>query len=390
MVRPLQAFFQLEAASGVLLLGAAAAALVWANSSAVDAYRSTLAYPFVLGAGTLGVRFTVLDLVNDGLMTLFFFVVGMEIKRELAHGELRTLARAMLPAVAALGGMVVPAVLFLAFNPGTPGRAGWAIPMATDIAFSIGCLTLLKSRVPYGLIVFLTALAIFDDIGGILVIAAFYGHGIHWAWLAAAGALTGAVTALGRGGMRNGLFYVAAGVALWSLLHQAGIHATLAGVALGLAVPASEDAEAPLERFIHLLHPYVAFLVMPLFALANAGVSLRGSGLDALLGPVAVGAGVGLFLGKTIGVFSFTWAAVTFGWAPMPAGASAAKLLGVSMVAGIGFTVALFIAALAYAERPELLAQAKVGILAGSLLSGLAGMGLLRLTPEVRTDLAES
>lgn len=431
VVRPLQAFFHLEAASGVLLLGAALFALAWANSDSADAYRATLAYPFVLGAGALVVRFTLLELVNDGLMTLFFFVVGMEIKRELVHGELRTPARAMLPAVAALGGMIVPAVLFLALNPSPPGRTGWAIPMATDIAFSIGCLTLLKSRVPYGLIVFLTALAIFDDIGGILVIALFYGHGIHWIWLAAAGVLTAAVMAMGRVQVRHGIVYSAAGAALWYVLHHAGIHATLAGVALGLAIPATaprsaaavlrdladhlsslrdreehgdggidaaqllmieekiEDVEAPLERFVHLLHPYVAFGVMPLFALGNAGVSIGGAGLAELLGPVALGAGVGLFFGKMIGVFSFTWVVVKLGWSPMPAGASGLKLLGVSIVAGIGFTVALFIAALAYADRPELLAQAKVGILAGSLLSGVVGAGLLRLTPHLRVEETE-
>jgi NhaA family Na+:H+ antiporter len=428
----LQAFFRLEAASGVLLLGAAVAALVWANSAAAASYRALLEYPVTVGLGALTVRFTLLELVNDGLMTLFFFVVGMEIKRELSHGELRTLARAMLPAVAALGGMIVPAVLFLAFNPSGPGRAGWAIPMATDIAFSIGCLTLLKSRVPYGLIVFLTALAIFDDIGGILVIAFFYGHGIHWVWLAVAGMLTAAVVVMGRANVGHGMFYAVAGSALWYALHHAGIHATLAGVALGLAVPATarrsadevlrdladhlsslrnredhgdrsidaaqllmieekiEDLEAPLDRFVHLLHPHVAFVVMPLFALANAGVTVGGAGTAELVGRVALGAGVGLFLGKMVGVFCFTWLAVRLGWAPMPAGASAAKLLGVSIVAGIGFTVALFIAALAYADRPELLAQAKVGILAGSLLAGVVGTGVLLLTPRIRVDEMEA
>lgn len=425
VVRPLQAFFRLEAASGVVLLAAALAALLWANSDWAPAYRATLACPFTLGAGTLVVRFTLLELVNDGLMTLFFFVVGMEIKRELAHGELRTPARAMLPAVAALGGMMAPALIFLAFNPSGPARAGWAVPMATDIAFSIGCLTLLARRVPYGLIVFLTAVAIFDDIGGILVIAVFYGHGLHAPWLAVAAVLTAAVVAMGRAHFRHGLAYGAAGAALWYALHQAGIHATLAGVVLGLGIPATsrrspadvleeladhlsslrqreaegdggietaqllmieeqiEDVEAPLERFVHLLHPYVAFLVMPIFALANAGVSIAGAGLAELMGPVAVGSGVGLFVGKMVGVFTFTWVAVKLGWSPMPAGASAAKLLGVSIVAGIGFTVALFIAALAYADRPALLAQAKMGILAGSLVAGIVGTGVLRFAPSV-------
>jgi NhaA family Na+:H+ antiporter len=425
VVRPFQAFFHMEAASGVLLLGAAVAALAWANSDSADGYRALLAYPFVLGAGLRAIHFTLHELVNDGLMTLFFFVVGMEIKRELVGGELRTPARAMLPAVAALGGMIVPAILFLALNPAGPGRAGWAIPMATDIAFSIGVLTLLKSRVPYGLIVFLTALAIFDDIGGILVIAAFYGHGVSGPWLAASALVAACAAVMGRAHVANGIAYAAVGMVLWYAMHHAGVHATLAGVVLGLAIPAEgrrsgaevlrelaehlsslhrrrdtvdptteaaellmieesiEDVEAPLQRFVHLLHPYVAFAVMPLFALTNAGVSVDGAGLGVLLGPVALGSAGGLFFGKMIGIFSFTWVALKLGWAPMPAGGSMVKLFGVSVVAGIGFTVALFIAALAYADEPALLTQAKAGILAGSLLAGLVGAVLLRLTPEV-------
>jgi NhaA family Na+:H+ antiporter len=435
VVRPIQDFLRLEAASGILLLGCAVAALVLANSGASEGYRAILSAPLELVVGPVRARFTVVQAVNDGLMTIFFFVVGLEIKRELAIGELRTLPRALLPAVAALGGMLLPAALFLAFNASGPGRPGWGIPMATDIAFCVGVLTLLRSRVPYALVVFVTALAIFDDIGGILVIALFYGHGLDLAWLAAAGGVVAVLAVMSSAHVRSGFAYAAAGALLWYALHSAGIHPTIAGVVVGLCVPARpraeprpvleelaahaarllgrsadeeldgaailevedrlEELEAPLARLVHLLHPWVAFAVMPLFALANSGVDLRALEPSQLTGDIAVGTAVALLVGKPLGIFTFTWAAVRLGGAPMPGGASGAKLLGVATVAGIGFTVALFIAALAYPGHPDLLDEAKVGILAGSLLSGLAGAAILRLTAvpsapaEGRTSRAE-
>ncbi len=296
--------------------------------------------------------------------------------------------------------------------------------MATDIAFCIGVLTLLKSRVPHALIVFVTALAIFDDIGGILVIAIFYGEGMHLAWLLGAAAVSGALLLMNRAQVRSAPAYAAGGLALWYALHHGGIHATLAGVVLGLVIPARprrrsrevlselarhaegllrkapdeeldsaavlrieehlEDLEAPVARFIHALHPWVAYLIMPLFALANSGVDLRGLEPSQLVGPVAVGTGAALFLGKLLGIFLFTLGAVKPGLAPVPGNSSLPKLFGVSVVAGIGFTVALFIAGLAFPTHPELLDQAKVGILAGSLLSGLVGAAVLRMTSTVR------
>ena len=431
-VAPIRAFLALEAASGIILLAAAIVALAWVNLGGAASYHALFSYPLTLGGGPVLVTFTLHQLVNDGLMTLFFFVVGMEIKRELVVGELRTRAQAMLPAIAALGGMVAPALLFVAFNSGGPGAHGWGIPMATDIAFCIGVLQLLRSRVPYGLIVFVTALAIFDDIGGILVIAIFYGHGIDLPWLLAAVGVTAVLSAMSRGRVRHGVAYALAGALLWYALHHAGIHTTIAGVIVGLAVPvrsrteprvalaalaahtarllerspepdleshallqiegALEDLEPPLTRFVHLLHPWVAYLVMPVFALANSGVDLRQLEPAQLLGPVAVGTAAGLVLGKLAGIFSFTALAVRAGLAPMPGGASYAKLLGVSLVAGIGFTVALFIATLAFPGRPELLDQAKVGILGGSLLAGIGGAILLRFTSLLggrTSDLAE-
>jgi NhaA family Na+:H+ antiporter len=418
VTRPLQTFLHLEAASGILLLLCAVSALVWANASP-GSYRATFEYPLALGAGGSVGTFTLRALINDGLMAIFFFVVGMEIKRELVAGELNSVAKASLPAIAALGGMVLPAGIFLAFNWGGPGQRGWGIPMATDIAFCIGILTL-KSRVPRAHIVFVTALAIFDDIGGILVIAFFYGHGLSFPWLIGAVALTIVLFAMNRAYVINGLAYAAVGAGIWSTLHHGGIHATIAGVVLGLMIPARpqrssrevlheladhvsgldqkppdeeldgaeilaieeklEDLQAPLQRFVHLLHPFVAFLIMPIFALANSGVSLRGAGISTLAAPVALGTAVGLFVGKQLGIFGLTMLAVKLRLAPMPGSASRMQLFGVSVIAGIGFTVALFIAALAYHDAGELLDQAKIGILLGSVVAGIVGFALLRFT----------
>ena len=420
VVRPIQAFFQLQAASGILLFGAAVAALIWANSSVRESYEAVVATPIALGLGDHTLRFTAHDLINEALMTIFFFVVGMEIKRELASGELSTVRRALLPAIAAVGGMVVPSAMFLVFNLGGPGQPGWGVPMATDIAFAVGCLTLLGKRVPQALSVFLVALAIFDDIGGILVIALFYGHGLNTGWLLGGGVVTLVLFAMNRAYVRSGIAYALAGAALWYALHEGGIHATISGVVLGLMIPARprrgardvlrdldnhtqgllaspideeldaasilhieeklEDLEAPLQRFVHLLHPWVAFAIMPAFALANSGVYIGTMTVDDLTGPVALGIGLGLALGKPLGIMGATAVAVKLGFGDRPGGAGWLPILGVSIVAGIGFTVALFIAALAYSQAPEQLAEAKVGILLGSLVAGVAGVALLRLT----------
>jgi NhaA family Na+:H+ antiporter len=423
VVRPLQAFVRLEASSGILLLLCAVAALAWANLHG-SSYRAVFAYPLVVGAGDAVVRFTSAELINDGLMAIFFVVVGMEIKRELVVGELNSVPKASLPAIAAMGGMIVPAGIFWACTRGTPAQNGWGIPMATDIAFCVGVLTLLGTHVPRALVVFVTALAIFDDIGGILVIALFYGHGIHGPWLLGAGALSLLLFMMNRQYVKNGLAYAVVGGALWYALHHSGIHATISGVVAGLMIPARprrscrevirelaahvndveqrssdeelrgaeilmieeklEELEAPLNRFVHLWHPFVAFLVMPLFALANSGVSLRGVGLSTLATPVALGTTLGLVIGKQIGIFGFTVLAVRLGLAPMPGNASNRKLYGVSVVAGIGFTVALFIAALAYGDAPAYLDEAKLGILFGSLVAGTIGFVVLRIPPPHR------
>lgn len=419
---PIQAFFRLEASSGILLALCAVLAMVWANSPWASLYTGLFDARLELGVAGFRGAFTFREFVNDGLMTLFFFVVGMEIKRELSAGELRTFSRALLPLIAALGGMVVPALLYTAFNAGTPAMAGWAIPMATDIAFAIGCLTLVKARVGHGLVVFLTALAIFDDIGGILVIALFYGTGLHVEWLLGSAGLVTVLVGLGRFYVRNGMVYAVVGAALWYAMHHAGIHATLSGVVLGLCIPALpirsgrevlselhryvdsciqqsaseavsgaqilyieerlEDLESPLNRFVHLWHPYVAYGIVPLFALANSGISLEGMGWGELLEPLPLGIIVGLFVGKQLGIFAFTWAALKARVSAMPGGAGAGQLHGVAVVAGIGFTVALFVAGLAFLREPELLREAKLGILVGSLLSAVVGYVLLRFVAK--------
>jgi NhaA family Na+:H+ antiporter len=418
VVRPVQAFLELEAASGILLLLSTVLALLWANLH-TESYREVFEYPLSMSAGRATATFTLRMLINDGLMALFFFVIGMEIKRELVVGELNTIAKASLPAIAAVGGMVVPAGIFLLFNWGGPGQRGWGIPMATDIAFCIGILSLLQDRVPRALIVFVTALAIFDDIGAILVIAFFYGHGVSGVWLLIAGGLSLVAVVMNRRYVTNGLAYGAVGAALWYAIHQGGVHATIAGVVLGLMIPARsrrtsrevlrelaqhvtaldqgppdeelegaqilmieeklEDMEPPVQRFLRALHPFVAFIVMPAFALANAGVSVRGVGLSSLAEPIALGTAAGLCVGKQVGIFGLTVLATRLGLTSMPGGASRLQLFGVSVIAGIGFTVALFIAALAYPDAAEQLAQAKMGVLLGSLTAGLLGYLLLRL-----------
>jgi len=421
-IAPLQAFFRLQASSGILLAVCAVVAMVWANSPWASSYVGLFDARLELGVAGTRASFTFQQLINDGLMTLFFFLVGMEVKRELSAGELRTLSRAMLPLIAALGGMVVPAALYVAINAGTPAMAGWAIPMATDIAFAIGCLTLVKARVGHGLIVFLTALAIFDDIGGILVIALFYGTGLHVEWLLAAAAVIGVLVAFNRFYVRNGIAWLLAGVALWYTMHHGGIHATLAGVVVGLCIPSRptrpgrdvlaelatyindctqntedesmrsaqllyiedriEELEPPLNRFEHLWHGWVGYGIVPLFALANSGISVEGMGWKDLLAPLPLGIIAGLFVGKQVGIFLFTLVAVKLRVSTLPGGAGLGQLHGVSVVAGIGFTVALFVAGLAFAGQPGLLNEAKLGILVGSLLSAVVGYVILRFVAK--------
>jgi NhaA family Na+:H+ antiporter len=323
--------------------------------------------------------------VNDGLMALFFLLVGLEIKREWVDGELSSWRRRVLPGVGALGGMAVPALIYVVIQQGDPATLrGWAIPAATDIAFALGILSLLGRRVPVSLKIFLTALAILDDLGAVLIIALFYTASLEaWALAGAAVALAGLI-AMNRLKVTALTPYLIVGLALWWLVLQSGVHATLAGVALALTIPirpspaAPDDATSPLHRLEHGLIPWVAFLVLPVFGFANAGVSFAGMGLGDLLAPIPLGVAAGLFLGKQIGIFGFVWLAVRLGIAERPAKASWAQIYGVALLCGIGFTMSLFIGLLAFAD-PALQDATKLGVLAGSGLSAALGYLVLRI-----------
>jgi Na+:H+ antiporter, NhaA family len=378
VVDPLKEFVHAEAAGGLLLLAATVVALGWANSPFAAAYESLWARELTIGAGSLAITEDLRHWVNDGLMTLFFFVVGLEIKRELVAGELREPRRASLPVLAALGGVVVPAAIFLALNSGGEAVRGWGIPMATDIAFAVGVLAVLGSRAPASAKLFLLTLAIVDDILAITVIALFYSGDVSLGWLAVALGGLALIVVLRRFGVRAVSTYVPLGLLVWLATFESGVHATIAGVALGLAIPARPVRGRPvLEQLEHRLHPVSSYLVVPLFALANAGMPL---GTDALgraaQSPVAWGVTLGLLGGKILGVTTASLAAVRLRLGSLPEDLTMRHVVGLGALSGIGFTVSLFIADLAYGGS-GLVDLAKVGILAGSLVSGLAGAALV-------------
>ena len=370
-------FLQLQSASGILLMVAAATALIVANTRAGGLYEALLDTPVEIRIGALRLAKPLVLWINDGLMAVFFFLVGLEIKREVVEGELADRAQAVLPALAALGGVAVPAAIYWWFNSGDAvGRRGWAIPAATDIAFALGVLSLLGSRVARGLKVFLLTLAIIDDLAAIVIIALFYTEGLSWTALAAATTTLIVLAILNRAGVTSVPSYLFIGLVLWVAVLESGIHATLAGVALALFIPIRTDDRdvSPLRRLEHDLHPVVAFGIMPLFAFANAGVSLQGMSIRSLLEPVPLGIATGLVVGKTVGVFAASAVTILLGLARMPEGVTWASLFGVAVLAGVGFTMSLFIANLAFAEAaPALAVSAVVGILAASLTSAVAG-----------------
>jgi Na+:H+ antiporter, NhaA family len=377
------AFLHHEAAAGLMLMAAALAALLIDNSPLSWLYALFLDTPVGVRAGPLSLDKPLLLWINDGLMAVFFFLVGLEIKRELLRGELSTLGQATLPALAAAGGMVVPALIYVAINAGdASGLRGWAIPAATDIAFAVGVLALLGNRVPSSLKIFLLALAILDDLGAIVIIAMFYTDHLSWLSLALAGAGIAVLWALNRRAITRLAPYLLTGIVIWFCVLKSGVHATLAGVAVAFAIPLTSRKEGEptlLEQLEESLHPWIAFGVLPLFAFANAGVSLQGLSLSKLLEPVPLGIALGLFIGKPLGIFGLSWLAIKSGWAAKPQGASWVQLLGVGMLGGIGFTMSLFIGTLAFSEVDKA-AQLRLGVLAGSLLSATAGYLLLRLT----------
>jgi NhaA family Na+:H+ antiporter len=430
-LRPFQRFVRAEAAGGLVLIACAVIALVWANSPWSESYFALWEAPVTIGGAALGLTETLHHWINDGLMAVFFFLVGLEIKRELLIGELASVKQAALPIAAAIGGMLVPAALYALLNAGGVGAAGWGIPMATDIAFALGILALLGPRVPATLRVFLAALAIVDDLGAVLVIAFFYTATIVWQSLAVAGGVLLVLIFLNRARVRHPAPYVLLGIVLWVAVLGSGIHATVAGVLLALTIPArtridedefvrrarasldefeeasgpeetvmsnraqqeavhaleaaSDLVQSPLQKLEHHLHAVVAFVIVPLFALANAGVRVVGlmSGLSL---PIVSGVVLGLVLGKPIGITLASWRAVRTGAAALPSAASWRLLHGVSWLGGIGFTMSLFIAALAFEGTP-LLGSAKIGILLGSIVAGGVGWILLRVrAPEPSPD----
>ncbi len=404
----------------------AAAALVWANSPWESSYENLWATDMRLGIGRFFIEESLHFWINDALMAVFFFVIGLEIKRELVGGELSSPRRAVFPVVAAIGGMVVPALIYAAFNATSDGSAGWAIPMATDIAFALGVLALLGSRAPLSLKIFLTAFAIVDDIGAIIVIALFYTGDVSWINVAVSGGLLAVLAVANRIGIVHTMFFALVGAAVWLAFLQSGIHTTVAGVLIAATIPtrvqintfhflergrsllrrfetgggsgpdvppssvqraavhdlelACQDVESPLQRIEHELHPWVALGIMPLFALANAGIILDGNAADSLAEPVTLGVLLGLLIGKPLGIFGFAWLLARSGLSPLPAGLVWRHILGAALLGGIGFTMALFITSLAFSDS-ELIAEAKLGILIGSIAAGVVAWVILRSCP---------
>ncbi|NTV94491.1 MAG: Na+/H+ antiporter NhaA [Thiobacillus sp.] len=423
---PFEEFVHRQTTSGLLLMATALLALVLANGMLAEAYRHLVHTPIGLAVGGWVIEKTLHHWVNDGLMVLFFFLVGLELKREILVGELAAPRQAALPIVAALGGMAVPALVFYALNPDGPAARGWGIPMATDIAFAIGALVLLAGRVPKALITFLVALAIVDDLGAVVVIALFYTEQLVWQALLAGVAIVGLLVVLNLAGIRQPLPYFLLGGLLWMALLKSGVHATLAGVITAFTIPARprydpgrfsaqvrdlmlrfdashrpgesimtnddlratvqtlEDGtrlvQAPLQRLEHAMHMPVAYLIIPVFAFINAGIPLDFAGIGATLAhPVTLGVGLGLVLGKFVGIAGASWLALRLGVGQLPAGTRFAQVAGVALLGGIGFTMAIFIADLAYAAEPEFLLMAKTGIILASLVAGVAGYLWLRL-----------
>ena len=376
-------FFKLEAASGLLLMAAALLAFIVSNSPLESAYARLLDMPGQVRLGPLNIAKPLLLWINDFWMAIFFFLVGLEIKREVLEGSLSTRQSLMLPCIAALGGMIVPACIYAALNWQDPvSIRGWAIPAATDIAFALGVLTLLGDRVPVALKVFLAAVAIVDDLGAIVIIAIFYTADLNGVSLTLAFFGVAALIALNRSGSTSVPAYVFVGMFLWVCVLKSGVHATLAGVVTALAIPmrgATADSPSPVRKLEHDLHPLVAYFILPLFAFANAGVSLAGVDFKALAHPVTMGIAFGLLFGKVIGVFSSTWLAVKIGWARLPEGADWRAMFGVSLLCGIGFTMSLFIGTLAWEDDAERFAVAvRLGVLGGSIASALLGYAFLR------------
>ena len=380
ITKPFKYFFKLEAASGLVLLFAAVLALIISNGQLSDIYFSSLEKYIILGTKEFGLKLSVLHWINDVLMAIFFFFVSLEIKREFLQGELSNPKQAMLPIIGAVGGMAVPALFYIIINySDSTTLNGWAIPSATDIAFSLGVLSLLGKRVPISLKVFLTALAIIDDLGAIVIIAFFYSGNIEIKYLILMLVSVILLVGLNKFKVKSFIPFLVVGVFLWDFTHQSGIHATIAGVLLALTIPHNikNNKESMLLKLEHGLSPYVAFGIMPIFAFANAGVSLEGLTFKTLLNPVPLGIVLGLFFGKQIGVFVLSYISIKLKFADKPTGSTWPALYAVSILTGIGFTMSLFVGNLAFVNNLEYIDGVKIGVLTGSLLSTLFGYFLL-------------
>ncbi|GAA5444829.1 Na(+)/H(+) antiporter NhaA [Microbulbifer sp. NBRC 101763] len=432
LVTPFEEFIHRQSSSGILLMLSALAALIIANSPLQDTYKHLLHMPISLGTGDWELSLSLHHWINDGLMAIFFFLVGLELKREFLVGELSDLRQAVLPVMAAIGGMLVPALVYTSFNIGGEAGRGWGIPMATDIAFAVGCIALLGNRVPRAVVTFLVALAIVDDLGAILVIAIWYTEQVNVIALIASGSLIVIMGLLNAAGVRRSSAYVFLGILLWYGLYLAGVHATLAGVITAMALPAKPKydpvafstfvkdiirsfdrcfrpgdkiiandalrarvmalgngvslAQSPLQRMETRLHIPVGFLVIPIFALANAGIPFDSfSSSAAVFNPVTLGVIGGLVFGKLVGIVGATWIGWKLGWGRLPKAANFQHIIGVALLAGIGFTMSIFIAELAFSSQYELLIQAKAGILLASVIAGTAGFLVLRNAPATTT-----
>lgn len=384
---PFKWFFKLEAASGLLLLIGASIALVLSNSDLSGYYFGVLKTHILIGTQNFGLDLSILHWINDVLMCFFFFIVTLEIKREFIHGELSRPKQASLPIIAAIGGMAVPAIIYVIINLETGNTLrGWAIPSATDIAFSIGVLSLLGSRVPVSLKIFLMALAIIDDLGAIIIIAFFYSTELQYMYLILMLGSFIALLVINKLGVKKFMPYLLIGLFLWYFTHESGIHSTISGVLLALTIPHRNHEKdfSLLLKLEHVLSPYVAFGIMPLFALANAGVSLEGISINTLMNPVPFGILCGLFFGKQIGVFLFSYLSIKFKFAEMPSNSNWIKFYGVGVLTGIGFTMSLFVGNLAFIENNQYMDGVKIGVLSGSLLSTLMGYLLLLLVTGKR------
>lgn len=423
-------FLQSNTIGGFLLIISAVIAIIWANSPWSASYFAIWESYLTIGIGEFTLSKSLLHWINDGLMVIFFFFVGLEIKRELLVGELSSFSKAALPIIAAIGGMVIPAIFYLVLNWNTEYVRGWGIPVATDIAFAIGVLAMLGKRVPIAMKVFLTALAIVDDIGAVLIIALFYTSELSIISLAFGAAIIIILIVINALGVKKPAIYIILGIFLWYAFLKSGVHATVAGVLLAMTIPVkskirkdeflsktkpyideleskgsdnpdeyfvkneqdvfgnigelSLDVQSPLYRIEHILAKYVAFLVMPIFALANAGVVIDAETLASAFGSVSIGIFLGLTLGKQIGIFSFSYLAVKFGWATLPSKVSWQQVYGVSMLCGIGFTMSLFISMLAF-DNPSAIVQSKIGIFSASIVAGLMGYFWIRFTTKVKT-----